>query len=115
MNVIEKLKWRYATKKFDSEKYIPQDKIELLKEAFNLTATSYGLQPVKLLFIKNKELQEKLVKCSMDQEQIVQASHVMVFCIESNIDSEYIEAYFDRIKHIRNTPDNILKLSLIHI
>ena len=109
MNIIEKLKWRYATKKFDSDKSIPQNKIELLKEAFNLTATSYGLQPVKLLFIKDKELQEKLVPFSMDQEQVVQASHVMVFCIESNIDSEYIQAYFDRIKRIRNTPDDILK------
>ena len=109
MTIIDKLKWRYATKKFDSNKYISQDKIELLKEAFNLTATSYGLQPVKLLFIKDKVLQEKLVSVSMDQEQIVQASHVMVFCIEKHINQEYIEAYFDRIRTIRNTPESILK------
>ncbi|MEE3244334.1 MAG: NAD(P)H-dependent oxidoreductase, partial [Bacteroidota bacterium] len=47
MNVISSLKWRYATKKFDDSKILSEDKLDILKEAFNLTATSYGLQPVR--------------------------------------------------------------------
>ena len=62
MNIIESLQWRYATKTFDSNAILEQEKIEALKEAFNLTATSYGLQPIKLLILKNKALQKKLVK-----------------------------------------------------
>ena len=108
MNIIDQLQWRYATKKFDSEKIIPEEKIQVLKKAFNLTATSYGLQPIKLLFLKDKALQSKLVVSSMDQEQVAQASHVMVFCINTTIDKTYINTYFDRIKSIRNTPDAIL-------
>lgn len=108
MNVIDKLKWRYATKKFDAESYISEEKIDLLKEAFNLTATSYGLQPIKLIFLKDKELQNQLVKHSMNQEQVAQASHILVFCIETKIDKVFIETYFDRVKAIRNTPDEIL-------
>ena len=45
MNIIDSLKWRYAVKKFDTNKNLSEIQIETLKEAFNLTATSYGLQP----------------------------------------------------------------------
>ena len=109
MNIIEKLQWRYATKKFDDNLYITKEKLNILKEAFNLTATSYGLQTIKLVLIKDKALQTSLVEHSMNQQQIGQASHVLVFCIETNIDADYIEAYFKRVKTIRNTPDKILK------
>jgi len=108
MNIIEKLQWRYATKKFDANTTISQEKLTILKEAFNLTATSYGLQPVKLVIIKNKALQEQLVAPSMNQSQVAQASHVLVFCVETKIDTAYIEDYFNRIKAIRNTPDDVL-------
>ncbi|WP_299888351.1 nitroreductase family protein [uncultured Lacinutrix sp.] len=109
MNVIEALQWRYATKQFDSEKLISEEKLNILLKTFNLTATSYGLQPIKLLVLKDKKLQKKLVKHSMDQEQVAQASHVLVFCIETIIDKAYIESYFQRIKNIRDTPDSILE------
>jgi nitroreductase len=108
MNIISKLKWRYATKKFDESVNVSSEKLKVLKEAFNLTATSYGLQPVKLVIIKDKDLQANLVKHSMNQEQVAQASHVLVFCVETKIDSKYIESYFHRVKTIRDTPDEIL-------
>lgn len=109
MNIIESLQWRYATKKFDNDKIIPQDKIDVLKKAFNLTATSYGLQPVKLAVIKDKTLQQELVSHSMNQQQVAQASHVLIFCIVDTVDEAYVKAYFDRVQNIRNTPDDILK------
>ena len=108
MNIIKKLQWRYATKKFDAKKSISTEKLNILKEAFNLTATSYGLQPIKLVVINDKVLQANLVKHSMNQEQVEQASHLLVFCIDTNVDENYIEAYFNRVKTIRNTPDEIL-------
>ena len=107
MNIIEKLKWRYATKKFDSKLIIEPNKIEILKQAFNLTATSYGMQPVSLIIIKDKGLQKELVPHSNNQQQVGQASHVLVFCI-ANINDDAITKYFNRVKEIRNTPDEIL-------
>ena len=79
---IDKLNWRYATKSFDSEKIIGEDDINTLLEAFNLTATSYGLQPIKLIVIKDKALQEQLVPLSFNQKQVMEASHLFVFCID---------------------------------
>lgn len=108
MESVKALKWRYATKKFDSEKLLPAEKVDILKKAFNLTATSYGLQPLKLLVIQNKELQNNLMGASYGQKQIGTASHVLVICIEKEIGKSFIENYFKYVKDIRNTPDDIL-------
>ncbi len=107
--ILEALQWRYATKKFDAGRYLTTEKIAVVKNAFNLTASSFGLQPVKLLVIQDQKLQDDLVSISMDQQQVADASHVLVFCIEKNIDKEYIKAYFDNVKKTRNTPDEILQ------
>ncbi|MDX6747862.1 NAD(P)H-dependent oxidoreductase [Polaribacter sp. PL03] len=108
MNIIDKLKWRYAVKKFDTNKELSETQVQILKEAFNLTATSYGLQPLKLVVIKNKEIQEKLVPFSWNQQQIVQASHLLVICIQDNYTTEEVEKYFNLVKKVRNTADEII-------
>ncbi|MGG8497056.1 NAD(P)H-dependent oxidoreductase [Tenacibaculum sp. TC6] len=107
-NSIENLKWRYAVKKFDNNKFLSEEQIHILKEAFNLTATSFGLQPIKLVIIKNKELQQQLVPHSWNQQQVAQASHVLVISIPKKITVKDVEAYFNLVKEVRNTPDEIL-------
>lgn len=108
MNTIKSLEWRYAVKKFDDTKILSENQINTLKQAFNLTATSYGLQPVKMVVIQNKELQSKLVEHSWNQGQIVQASHLLVLCIPKKYGTEDVESYFKLVKKIRNTPDEVL-------
>lgn len=108
MNIIESLKWRYATKKFDITKLVSDEKLAILKEAFTLTATSYGLQPVKMLVISNKSIQEKLVAHSYNQQQVAQASHVLVICRENTIDEAFIRDCFENEKDIRGTSDDVL-------
>jgi len=107
MNIIESLQWRYATKKFDSDRIIPQDKIEVLKEAFNLTATSYGMQPVKLLIISDKKRQEALLEHSMNQQQVATASHILILA-GTDINAASINTYFDNVKAVRGTSEEIL-------
>lgn len=116
-DIIERLEWRYAVKKFNENKKLSEGQIARLKQAFNLTATSYGLQPIKLVVVQNKELQKELVAHSYQQTQVAQASHLLVFCVESNIDSHYISSYFKRVKEVRGTPEEVLspfKQSLVN-
>ena len=108
MSVIEQLNWRYATKKFDSRRLLSDKQIDTLKQAFNLTALSYGLQTLKLIVVKNKELRKGLVEVSYGQKQVVDASHLLVLCIKENIGQDEVEDHFSTIKSIRNTPDAIL-------
>ena len=108
MKSVEALKWRYATKKFDLNYILSEEKVEVLKKTFNLTATSYGLQPLKLVVVQDKTLQEKLQLASYGQRQVGTASHVFIICIEKEVGKEFIENYFRYVRDIRKTPDDIL-------
>ena len=107
-NTIENLEWRYAVKRFDENKVLSEEKINILKKAFNLTATSYGLQPIKLVVLNDRKLQQQLVQHSFNQPQVGQASHVLILCIETNVDNRYIISYFERVKQVRGTSDEVL-------
>lgn len=109
MDIIKSLEWRYACKKFDPKKSVPASKLQVLKKAFNLTATSFGLQPIKMLVIKDKKLREKLVEHSFGQAQVANASHLLVICISDYYSLEDIDSYFDLEKKIRGTSEKILK------
>ena len=108
MNIINSLEWRYATKKFNPSKKLSNQQINTLKTAFNLTATSFGLQPVKMIVICNKELQEKFVEHSYYQRQVADASHLLVLCIEDDTTTEDINAYFDLEKKTRNIDESVI-------
>lgn len=109
MDIIKSLEWRYACKKFDNTKILSDKQIDILKNAFNLTATSFGLQPIKLLIIQNKEIQENLVKYSYGQEQVANASHLFVLCIDDNITLNDIDRYFDLEKEVRGVSEEIIE------
>ena len=108
MNTIESLQWRYAVKKFDTDKTLTTQQLDTLKEAFNLTATSYGLQPLKLVIVSNKEVQKELVIHSWNQPQVVEASHLLIICIPKEYSSKEVGNYFKLVKEIRDTPDAII-------
>ncbi|MDA9067730.1 NAD(P)H-dependent oxidoreductase [Flavobacteriaceae bacterium] len=109
MNIIESLNWRYATKKFDSNRKLSKNQVNTLKNAFNLTASSYGLQPIKLIVISNQEIKNNLLESSLNQQQVIQCSHLLVICVETDIDESYIELYFKRVVDIRKTPPKVLE------
>jgi nitroreductase len=108
MNIINSLEWRYATKKFNPSKKLSNQQIDTLKKAFNLTATSFGLQPLKMIVICDKNLQEKFVEPAYFQRQVVDASHLLVICIESDTTSNDINNYFNLEKDIRGVDENIV-------
>ncbi|MFD0988859.1 NAD(P)H-dependent oxidoreductase [Mariniflexile jejuense] len=109
MSIIKQLEWRYATKKFDSNKKLSNKKLDTLKQAFNLTATSFGLQTIKLVVIENEKLRASLVEHSFNQKQVLQASHLLIICIQNDISEHDVISYYNNIKTIRDTSETILK------
>ncbi|MEN8816525.1 MAG: NAD(P)H-dependent oxidoreductase [Nonlabens sp.] len=108
LNSIESLQWRYATKKFDPEKKLDKEQLELLAHAFNLTATSYGLQPCRLVIVQDQEIKEKMVPHSYGQMQVKDSSAVLVLCTTA-VDASYVKEYFSIVKKERGTPDEVLQ------
>ena len=93
MQLIKNLNWRYATKKFDPNKKITDKNLELIKEAIQLSASSYGLQLYKVMIIEDQETREQLKHVSWGQSQITDASHLIVFCTFDKISDQHIDNY----------------------
>lgn len=102
MSLIEKLQWRYATKKMDATKTVPQAKVDQILEAIRLTASSSGLQPYEVLVITNKEIREKIKAIAWDQTQIIDCSHLLVFAAWDTYTADRINQAFDMTEKMRN-------------
>ncbi len=95
MELIQQLKWRYATKKMDPAKAVPQDKIERILEAVRLAPTSSGLHPYEVIVVTNREIREKIKAISNGQGQVTDCSHLLVFAAWDNYTPERINMMFD--------------------
>lgn len=95
MNLTENLKWRYATKKFEPSQKISAENLEKIKEAVQLSASSYGLQLYKVLIIEDREIREKLRSVSWGQSQITDASHLVVFCNNVAVNDTHVDEYLE--------------------
>lgn len=94
-NIVSSLEWRYATKKFDENKAVSVEDIAIIKDVLRLTPSSFGLQPWKFVIVENKEIQKSLVPHSWHQNQIAEASHLLVLCRKNTLDEGFVQDYID--------------------
>jgi nitroreductase len=99
--LIEKLKWRYAVKKFDNQKKISESNWKILEESLILTPSSYGLQPWKFLVVQNPQVRKQLTPESWNQTQLEDCSHFVVFAARTSIDDAYLDFFFEEMARIR--------------
>jgi nitroreductase / dihydropteridine reductase len=67
MELIDALKWRYATKKFSNRK-VADEKVHEILEAINLSASSTGMQTYRVFAIENPQLQKELGEGSFNTQ-----------------------------------------------
>ncbi|WP_428228748.1 NAD(P)H-dependent oxidoreductase [Flavobacterium sp.] len=106
--LLDNLNWRYATKKFDATKKISSEDLNTLKEAVRLSASSYGLQPYKVVIVENPEIREKLKAAAYGQTQITDASQLFIFANDLNAGAESVDAYIKNISETRGVPADAL-------
>ena len=87
----EHLNWRYATKKMDPAKAVPQEKFDTIIEAARMAPTSSGTQPFELIVVTNPELRGKIAEAASGQAQITDGSHLLVFAAWDNYTDERID------------------------
>ena len=100
-SLIDTPNWRYATKKMDASKSVPEDKVNRILEAIRLSASSSGLQPYQVIVVKNKALREQIVPHAWNQQQIVDGSHLLVFAAWDNYTEQRINTMFDLVNEER--------------
>ena len=87
----ELLNWRYATKKMDPAKSVPQEKVDTIIEAVRMAPTSSGTQPFELIVVTNPELRNKIAEAAGGQTPITDGSHLLVFAAWDNYTAERID------------------------
>ena len=103
--LLKKLQWRYATKKMDSAKAVPDEKVDRIVEATRLAATSSGLQPYEIIIVKSQAVREQMRPKAFGQSQITDGSHVLVFAAWDDYTPERINMMFDLHNTERNSKD----------
>jgi len=93
--LLDKLQWRYATKKMDAGKSVPQDKVDRIVEAARLAPTSSGLQPFEIIVVTSASVREQIKPIAWNQAQITDGSHLLVFAAWDNYTAERINHMFD--------------------
>lgn len=102
MELTKALEWRYATKKFDTEKKVSEKDLAAIKEAIRLSPSSIGLQPYVVLTVKDPAIRQQLQPLAWGQPQITEASHLLVFCNMTSLPAEYIDACAELHRSERN-------------
>lgn len=99
--LIDALEWRYATSIFNENKIIPEDLIQTILQAANLTATSFGIQPFQMILLEGKQWREKLESATFHQKNVQTCSHLLVLAHRTDIDKNYVEEYTRFMEKVR--------------
>lgn len=107
--LLEAMKYRYATKKFDPEKIISDEDFETLLEAARLSPTSFGMEPWKILVIQNRKIREEMMPYGWGARAgLSGASHFVVFLANKREDITFGSPYADHmLKDIHQVPPEV--------
>jgi nitroreductase len=103
-DLVRQFGWRYATKKFDPARKIPEAQWHALEQVLLLAPSSFGLQPWRAIVVADPALRERLVPVSWNQRQVADASHLVVFAIKKGMSAADADRYIARIAEVRGTP-----------
>jgi nitroreductase len=104
--LLEKLNWRYATKKMDPAKSVSEDKVDRIIEAARLAPTSSGLQPFEVILVTNPDIRQQIRAAAWNQAQITEGSHLLVFAAWDNYTNDRINEMFDRVSEERKVTND---------
>jgi nitroreductase len=106
--LLQSLRWRYATKSFNPKQKITPAQLAALEQALLLTPSSFGLQPWRFLVVTNPELREKLRPHAWNQPQITEASHLIVLCAKTTLNQIDIDRSISHMAAVRSIPEESL-------
>lgn len=109
MDILSKLNTRYATKAFDPTKKVSEADMEKLLEAIRLSASSYGLQPYRILIVEDPKIRTELRKVAWDQPQITDASALLVFAVKYETNGSTVDEFVNLTAKTRNLSTESLK------
>jgi nitroreductase len=108
-SIIDSLKWRYATKKFDATKKISSSQWQILADALQLSPSSFGMQPYRFVVVTDQKLKDELTPVCWNQAQVSTCSHFVIFARLNDVSIEHVNHYVKLISETRSVPADALK------
>lgn len=108
-DILNALKWRYATKKFDTSKKLSAEQVATLEEAVRLSASSFGLQPWAFVEVTNPEIRAKLREKAWGQAQFTDADRIVIFAARTDLGDAYVDRFVASVAQTTGAPLESLK------
>ncbi len=96
---LEAMAFRHACKRFNTAKAIPSEQFESILEVCRTSPSSFGMEPWRLIVVRNEKLRKALKASCWNQNQITEASELVIFTTDNDIvrsDSPYVRTMFER-------------------
>jgi nitroreductase len=106
--VLDQLQWRYAVKRFDPSRRLPDATWDTLQQSLILTPSSYGLQPWKFIVITDETIKSQLPALSWNQNQPKDCSHMTVFAARKTMDANYVDSFMTSVQSTRELPNGAM-------
>lgn len=87
------LAWRAAVKVFDAVKKVSDADIASIEDAARMSPAAYGLQPYRIIDVRDPALRAKVREGAFGQAQVTDASHLLVVALRTDIDEAFIEEF----------------------
>ena len=107
--VLEALRWRYATKTFDPAQKVSDADLEALLEVIRLAPTASGMQPFHVTVVSDPSTKEAIRRASFGQEQPTTSSHVLIFSARPDFRDHAKQLYAAALAE-GSPPENVAKL-----
>lgn len=104
MSLIEDLNWRHAVKAYNPTEKVSEENIDKIVEAARLAPTSSGLQPFRVIVVRDQAIKEKLMAGALNPECMRDCSHVIIFAAWDRYTAERIDKMYDFTTDERGLP-----------
>ncbi len=101
MSILEVLKTRYSTKKFDRTKKLTEEQISQLEDILQLSPSSTNIQPWYFIIATSDEGKKRIAKASQgfysfNEEKVLEAAAVVVFASKVELTEEYLKKVLEK-------------------
>lgn len=109
--ILDAYAFRYACKKFDSEKSVSKEDFDTILETARLSPTSFGFEPWKMIVLQDEELKKKLYPIAWGaQNSLNGASHFVILLARKKADTIYNSDFLTHMmKDIQKLPDEVVE------
>ncbi len=96
---LKAMAFRHACKRFDTTKKIPEEQFESILEVCRTSPSSFGMEPWRLIVVRNSNLRKALKPSCWNQNQITEASELVIFTTDNDSvrsGTAYVRKMFER-------------------